>query len=77
MMTMTVTEMYQSVTLVRHYIQNMTVDIIKKKCHRNNNLAVIVNDTAPCPTALQRTTPSSKWPWVIYEQPLPYQPCFS
>ena len=48
--TMTVMEIYTSVMLVRHFIQNMAitmmVGIIKKSC-RHNNLAVTVNDADP------------------------------
>ena len=49
---MTVREMYVSVMVVHHSLQNMTmmmtVGIIKKKCCCHNYLAVTFNDTAPC-----------------------------
>ena len=42
--------------LVRHSIQNltMTVGVIEKKWRRHDNLAVTVNDAAPCSTDLER-----------------------
>ena len=45
-------EMWASVMVGRHSIQNMTmtmtVDVIKKKYHCNNDLAATVNDAALC-----------------------------
>ena len=50
-MTMTVTEILATVTIVHHLISNMTmtltVDVIKKKHHRHNDLAITVNDATP------------------------------
>ena len=45
---MTLTEMYVSLTVVQHSLQNMTMMVgVVKKCRRHNDLAVTVNDAAP------------------------------